>query len=292
MKRTLFTLAFGALAACRGASPSSAASEAMIGPRGGELAAPGLVLRVPQGALRAAHPIAIKTRPTAPASALSPVYHFTPSGLHFSTGILVELEAAPGRHPVVYWSSETQPGFDKIYPQVVGDKLLVNVVHFSDGWVGEDDQPPPPDMQSDPLSSLCNPGANCCDGLTLDPANPACGDATDDITGCHGDSDCVDAQHPICCSGFCQVSCGGGRPGGCASSADCPTETYCCPGSGACALSCYSGTSGSAVVVGVSGTVLGSACGSVAADPANPDGYGCDTCPPDAPICYRGMCVP
>lgn len=133
------------IVACGGGSgddgPTSPAPMAAgeIDERGGTVAAEGVTLIVPAGALDKPTTITIRVaEPTrAEDETYSPVYRFEPEGLSFKVPATVSIAHASGADPAIYWTSSLDPEIFVLSPgQDDGTKATASVAHFSRGFVG------------------------------------------------------------------------------------------------------------------------------------------------------------
>jgi hypothetical protein len=118
-----------------------AQASATIGPEGGTLQAPGVILVVPPGALGGEIELSVESV-SAPQveslSAVSPAFRFGPLGLQFESPVTVtfDFEAAGSSVPKLYWSKPgDQGGFDEVGGTVEGSRIHGKVSHFSVGFV-------------------------------------------------------------------------------------------------------------------------------------------------------------
>jgi hypothetical protein len=111
----------------------------VIGPEGGSIAAYGIEVDVPPGAL--AMPVALSVSPsTAPPPAgyvlLSSVYYFAPEGTAFAVPVAVHFQTTGMEAEAsAYWSRATG-GYDPITTTWSGTTATASVTHFSAGFVG------------------------------------------------------------------------------------------------------------------------------------------------------------
>jgi hypothetical protein len=122
----------------RGDDASPPAMET-IGAAGGALAASGVTLTVPPGALASATAITI-TPSAGPIpsgyAAVSPLYTFGPDGTTFLQPVTIAFTLPnPGANPTVFWSNATG-GYDAQSTTSTATGVSSAIMHFSSGFVG------------------------------------------------------------------------------------------------------------------------------------------------------------
>src|SRR5262249_8064112 len=152
---------------------SSPAQGFTVGNAGGTFESAGVEVTIPPGALSSDRTIVVtKTEEQAPAdtTALSPIYHFEPDGLTFAIPIAVRLPLqGDGASAVVSWSSAGGDGFAEAPTRVDGLVAEAQVVHFSRGFAGLKQRPPPGtvDAAPGPDASVPQPSdAGASDAIT------------------------------------------------------------------------------------------------------------------------------
>jgi hypothetical protein len=122
------------------ATPAEAGVSATIGALGGTLSGPGGVrVDVPAGAVDANQNFGISVAAvTAPSGALTPIMHFEPAGTVFAHPVTVSFPLPDGTTSAsVYWTpAGGHGGFDPIGGDIASGRIVAEVVHFSDGYVG------------------------------------------------------------------------------------------------------------------------------------------------------------
>lgn len=118
----------------------------LIDEEGGTVAADGVTLVIPPGAL--SEPVAItieKTTVAAPegVKAVSSYYLFEPAGTQFALPVTVTFTTASSQAQArVYWSNDAD-GFDPLDSTIDGHMVTAEVTHFSVGFVGVASDTPP-----------------------------------------------------------------------------------------------------------------------------------------------------
>jgi hypothetical protein len=111
------------------------AVERTIGPAGGVIAAPGLRLSIPEGAL--GEEVLITVTPGADPvdhEAWSTVWHFEPAGLVFLRAATASFVVEPPGEAAVWWSDPS--GVEALPSRFADGMVSARVWHFSTGWVG------------------------------------------------------------------------------------------------------------------------------------------------------------
>jgi len=110
----------------------------VVGASGGSVAATGLTLTIPQGALADSTTITVQNVGTAPQGyvGLSPMFQFGPDGTEFSQPVTVGFQISGGTNPAVFWSN-AQGGFDELPTTTTSTTATAQVTHFSRGFCGE-----------------------------------------------------------------------------------------------------------------------------------------------------------
>ncbi len=112
-----------------------------VGPSGGQLSVPGIVLAIPAGALSGSVTISIIPLETAPPDEYvpaTPVYVLDPEALTFQKPVEVRLELDQAvTNPSVFWSKLGADEFDRIGGTVEGTTITATNTHFSKVFAGQ-----------------------------------------------------------------------------------------------------------------------------------------------------------
>jgi ZU5 domain len=153
------------------ASDDAATATQTIGAAGGVVAAPGIDLTIPAGALASDTTISITPNagpvPTG-YTALSRLYAFGPDGTVFLKPVTVNFAlASSGPNPTVYWSNATG-GYDPLATTVTAGAATASVTHFSTGFVAVG-----PATDDGGADATTTPDATVADAPTGDDATAA-----------------------------------------------------------------------------------------------------------------------
>ena len=141
----------GGPAADAGPMGSGETMEQAIGPEGGTLELGGARLEVPAGALVEMTTLrltSVARATTAGYDRYSPVYRFEPAGTRFAQPATLSMAFdGDSTRATLFWSRETGGGYDRLGGRLSGQRIVGEVSHFSDGFVGDGiEYTDPPDL--------------------------------------------------------------------------------------------------------------------------------------------------
>jgi formylglycine-generating enzyme required for sulfatase activity len=134
-----------------GPTGSGETAEQAIGPEGGVLELGGARLEVPAGALVEVSTLrltSVARATTAGYNRYSPVYRFEPPGTRFALPATLSMAFdGDSTRATLFWSRETGGGYDRLGGRLSGQRIVGEVSHFSDGFVGDGiEYTDPPDL--------------------------------------------------------------------------------------------------------------------------------------------------
>jgi formylglycine-generating enzyme required for sulfatase activity len=126
-------------------------TEQAIGSEGGVLELGGARLEVPAGALvdmTTLRLTSVARATTAGYDRYSPVYRFEPPGTRFALPATLSMAFdGDSTRATLFWSRETGGGYDRLGGRLSGQRIVGEVSHFSDGFVGDGiEYTDPPDL--------------------------------------------------------------------------------------------------------------------------------------------------
>jgi len=141
----------GGPAADAGPLGSGETMEQAIGPEGGVLELGGARLEVPAGALVEMTTLrltSVARATTAGYDRYSPLYRFEPAGTRFAVPATLSMAFdGDSTRATLFWSRETGGGYDRLGGRLSGQRIVGEVSHFSDGFVGDGiEYTDPPDL--------------------------------------------------------------------------------------------------------------------------------------------------
>jgi hypothetical protein len=127
-----------ALAAACGSNESELPSNARVGPSGGTVEKAGVKIEVPPGAVDRDVTIEITADAPSPTGfrVNGSTYRFEPAGLEFAKDVAVTFPTGTSADTVFWTLPAASDRYDRVPTEIVGDRAVAQVRHFSNGFVG------------------------------------------------------------------------------------------------------------------------------------------------------------
>jgi ZU5 domain len=158
-----------------------------VGASGGAVAATGVVLTIPAGALAADTTISVAaTHQQAPQgyTALSPIFAFEPTGTTFLSPVTLEIKlATPTSAATIFWANASG-GYDALPTTLTADGVAASITRLDDGFAG---LPQSTSRTSD--ADVANEGGSGTDDAATDAGSWADAGITDAASTDEGVSD-------------------------------------------------------------------------------------------------------